>query len=305
MGDTISLAKVKTLVNSLDTFSSDDIQHINEGIATEVFKLHRNNHALYLRIAPQGENMTSQALVHDLVKQQGVIAPDIIVVEDFNPIIQRSYMIASEISGQAISKTTNRSPEPIIEAGKQLALVHRVLVKHFGWLDMESENVQALVAEDKTYADFIFDMPQIQEKLHFLSDNQVIEHSFASKLFDYVQSRKSGLHLEQAVLAHGDFSNDHIYAHNGQYSGIIDFGDIRATSRYHDLARYLLSEPDAFPHLLKGYKQVATLDRNYEDWIEMEALLLVIRIVYWLSKNKPDMNNNIVELVAYAKKTLT
>lgn len=65
------------------------------------------------------------------------------------------------------------------------------------------------------------------------------------------------LHGDDARLAHGDLDLIHIYQDKGEYTGIIDFGEIRGADRLYDLGHFNLHDvrprpSRCFPHCWRG-----------------------------------------------------
>ncbi|MBO0796999.1 MAG: hypothetical protein J2P36_39475, partial [Ktedonobacteraceae bacterium] len=92
------------------------------------------------------------------------------------------------------------------------------------------------------------------------------------------------LDLEQGQLAHGDFSNRHIYQSDGQYTGMIDFGDSKGTGGWHDLAYYHIRDGGRLPWrlesaLLCGYGEVTSLPSIYEQYIRFTGVLLNVQLL--------------------------
>lgn len=98
----------------------------------------------------------------------------------------------------------------------------------------------------------------------------------------------------QACLAHGDFDTTHIFQDNGRYTGIIDFGEIRGTHRWYDVAQFHLRDGEYLPYkllpaLLHGYEEVIELSDNYMNIIRFTALLINVRaLAKSLQKRPPN-----------------
>jgi Ser/Thr protein kinase RdoA (MazF antagonist) len=100
------------------------------------------------------------------------------------------------------------------------------------------------------------------------------------------------LHAEQAWLAHGDFDVSHIYQHEGRYSGIIDFGEIRGAHRLYDLGHFYLHDGETLPYLLlpallEGYRDVLPLPPNHERRIALVGLLIGVRALARNVRRRP------------------
>jgi aminoglycoside phosphotransferase (APT) family kinase protein len=84
---------------------------------------------------------------------------------------------------------------------------------------------------------------------------------------------------ERSCLAHGDFDVTHIYQRDGEYTGIIDFGEIRGANRHYDLAQFALHDGERLPrgllpHLLAGDAEVAPLPPDADRRIALASLLI-------------------------------
>jgi aminoglycoside phosphotransferase (APT) family kinase protein len=99
---------------------------------------------------------------------------------------------------------------------------------------------------------------------------------------DIVIRHDAWLDTEQAYLAHGDFDATHIYHQDGQYSGIIDFGEIRGADPFYDLGHLALHEGESLPypilpHILVGYREVAPLPVDHPLRLQFWSLLIGVR----------------------------
>ena len=94
-----------------------------------------------------------------------------------------------------------------------------------------------------------------------------------------IERYEAWLHVEQAWLAHGDFDVTHIYQHDGRYTGIIDFGEIRGAHQLYDLGHFNLHDGEVVPQmllptLLEGYREVLTLPPDRERRISLVSVLI-------------------------------
>jgi len=282
-------ADIESLVRKIPEFKNCAAQYVDDGVSTEVYKLMGRTENYYLRLSDENENMSTEVLAHKLVIAKGVKAPEVAYWEDFNKEINRSFMITREVPGTAAKRTENVPKEVFVEAGKQLALINSVPVKSgFGWLDREDPNVTSLSACYPTYQDFALNFERINTMLKGLISSNIFDDDLAKRYLDYVKERKDTLDVKQACLAHGDFDASHIFVLDGKYSGIIDFGDVRATSIYHDLAHFYTYTPEHFDPLLKGYLTVTDLGADCMEKIEFVAMLFVVGKLWWVAKRRPE-----------------
>ncbi len=263
------------------------VTYLTEGVSTDVYKVLAGNETYYFRLKDEGESSTAECLVHKLINEAGVKAPKIVYSEDFNSKLGRSFLITTEIKGKSIFNTKTNSDQVLYEAGKDLALINSIPLKGFGWVDQEISYQYEPLGMYSNYKDFWLE--DLDKKLHSLVstgrlDKKVLKHwTKHIKRIDIFLST-----IDQAYLAHGDFGTPHIYHNDGVYTGIIDFGDTRATSIYYDLAQFYTYFPEAFNHLLKGYKTITTLPSDYMQSVEIEALLFSISRLNYLAIHLPD-----------------
>ncbi len=97
---------------------------------------------------------------------------------------------------------------------------------------------------------------------------------------------------EQAWLAHGDFDATHIYQERGHYTGIIDFGEIRGTHSLYDLGHFRMRDGETLPnlvlpHLIEGYRKVATLPPDHEKRVSFYSLLIATRTLAQALEKRP------------------
>jgi Ser/Thr protein kinase RdoA (MazF antagonist) len=127
--------------------------------------------------------------------------------------------------------------------------------------------------------------------LRELIDFGKIDGGLERKYLRYVGEKSGSFEPGNPCLSHGDFDPSHIYSKGGKYQGIIDFGDIRCTSIYHDLAHFFVYARKDFPTLLAGYETVTDLGPNYLDRIRFVAIIFGLRKLWWTAKNIPERAN--------------
>lgn len=118
---------------------------------------------------------------------------------------------------------------------------------------------------------------------------------FSGRQLDTLRALAAGEQVRAAdsgYLVHGDLDVTHIYAHDGRYSGIIDFGEMRGADRYFDLGHFLLHDGETrtarlFASLLDGYRQVESMPEGCYRAIRTSAILLGLRqLAWWLSRER-------------------
>lgn len=283
-----SLSRIENLVSHLSDFQGTTIETVDGGVSTAVYRLRRGSEIFYLRLGDVGGNMSGEALAHKLMLEKGVSVPRVILYEDQNPTINRSFMITSEIPGMRTDKDSQSSSEVIVQAGRQLAQINSIPVEGFGWIDRKTLNVQKLTGTFRTWEEFALDFNNIRFQLNTLARVNAITPETVEKVVAHIEVNRKLISCPQAFLSHGDFDTAHIFSVSGVYSGIIDFGDIRCCSPYHDLAHFYTYSRKRFDDLLKGYLEVTNLGDRVQEKIEFEALLFGIGKLWYTAEHFPE-----------------
>jgi aminoglycoside phosphotransferase len=290
MINTLNKQRVKSFLSSISFFNYSIIP-TEEGFSTEVFKLVKSNSILYLRILPQKENSEVQYTVHQLLLKKNVKVPGVTYLKRKAELFDsRDVMIVEEIKGKSVLETESelsntQKCEILKEAGKELAKVNMVEVSGCGDIVDVKNNI--LIGDCKSYKEYTLD--RIPSKLENLVVNKILEKEIADKISKYLSQNEELLNIgKTSFLSHGDFSLEHVFQNNGEYSGIIDFGDIRGTSKYHDMAHVYTFYNEYFEDLIKGYEEVYKLPEDYMKYVFIEALVFGIFKLNWVLENRPE-----------------
>lgn len=298
MKKTFSIEQIESLLKTINEFKQFNAVYMQEGVSTEVYKLQNGKQELFLRLADEGNNISTEVMAYELIEKLGVSAPRVVYYEDFNNLINRSFCITTKINGESykkVKKETNK--EELAKAGEDIAKVNTIRIKGFGWLDRSKEAANTIVGTYKSYYDFVLKKSRIEYYLKNLTDSNILTTKIADDFINVFEKRKHILDFKQAYLAHGDFDTGHIFIYKGKYSGIIDFGDIRATSRYHDLAHIYTHNNYALEHIVKGYERVTKLENDYMEKIEMISFYFALGKIWWQNNHHP--HKDLKKLNAY------
>jgi len=284
----ISVDDVRAVLKGTE-FADYNVAYVEEGVSTDVFRLTKDR-VIYLRILPKEETAETQCLAHELMLKKNLHIPQVLFsinkVKEFN---NRSLMIVEEIPGTSLKKTKkeltkNQIHEIMVSAGRELAKINTIHVKGVGW--MEGVEKGMLKAMGKSYEDFIIDRNTTY--LQDLYKIKVITQLQSEKIQNYVNMNKYLLDIkESSYLCHGDFGIDHIYQNEGKYSGIIDFGDIRGTSIFHDLSHVYIFDRSYFDSLVDGYVTVTELPSDFIEKVKIESVILGVSKLWWVTLNRP------------------
>lgn len=265
-------------------------QRTPDGVSTQVYRLDRGDQVLYLRLAEdERENLAVEEELYRQLRQRGVHVPDVVYLEPFDPAIRRSVLITTEIPGEPLAQTRPASAGAFVAraAGRDLAILNQVAVQGFGWIRREGP-AWPLRAELATYFEFVTwylrdAWPGALGSLFSTAQLDAIE-----AIIDAEQRRE----LLHGQLAHGDFDVTAILQEDGQYTGLIDFGEMRGTEPLYDLGHFHLHDGETFPmlllqHLLEGYREVVDLPPDYPDQIRRSAILLGLRqLCRWIGPER-------------------
>lgn len=264
------------------------VQPVDEGISTSVYRIVSGSDTFYFRIAPEDENYTPEVTVHEWLLQRGLPVPRIIHYENFNEQLGRSFMIVGEIPGKPLNATGDSvSPaqleEVLFSAGAALAQINSIPLEGFGWVEREGPVVDKVKGEHSTYKAFM--THELGENVNTLVGKGLIDGTRKRRITELTTRLLPLLDYEQGYLAHADLDIGHIYVHEGKFSGFIDFGDIRSTDPYYDLAHFQVQGERVFPFLLKGYSSVTMLPDDFGLRLAVTKFLLTIRKIGWIVIN--------------------
>lgn len=292
MRKNISKIIVQECITGLPQFENFIVFEVASGISTNVFRLVNQEIEYYLRIAPEGENISTEALIHVLAAQTGVLVPSCIYYEDFNSNLSRSFMVTSKIVGQPVIERPRENSAIVAAAGKDLARLHSIKIGGFGWFDVKTPHCKKLTGAFSSYIEFIFNGLNILDRISVLKEKEVLSKDVSDKIHAFILDSAEKLDFTQAALSHSDLNNEHIFFNGESYSGLIDFGDACAMSTYHDLAKYFLNEPEDYRALLQGYLEINPLPAGYEDVIALEATIVAVKTLFWKATQAPHLLNS-------------
>lgn len=254
-----------------------------------VYRARVDDAVFYLRLAEEpGQDMTTDALIVQRLATLGVTVPAVIAAERAPVELPLSYMLTTAIPGSSLAHagTDNQARRAARSAGRETAIINSVKVAGFGWIQLNGKH--PLTAELDTYGDFVSS---------YLPDNWpgwldgVFESPHLDALESLVEAERSR-DVGAGRLVHGDLDVTHIYFHDGRYSGLIDFGEMRGADPYFDLGHFLLHDGETrpaqlFDSFLAGYREVAALPDDHPEEIRTSAILLGLRqLSLWLGPRR-------------------
>lgn len=284
-----------TVVQQIFPSAPTRVERVPEGVSTYVYRIVFQEETFYLRVLPEeGASFSPEAAVHAHLRQLGVRVPEVIHMEPWNEVFQRSVMVTREVKGRPISQSPDLAPEELKaimhEAGRDLAWINSLAVNGFGWIKREP-STSSLEAQWPTSRLFLLEYWKAD--LAYLARN-TLDPGEATQLERVLSCYDTWLESHQSTLAHGDFDTTQIYQDGGRYTGIIDFGEIRGTDRWYDLGHFHvrdggLLQQQLEPALVQGYEEVVALPPDYEPHIRFTSLLINVRaLARSLQKRPPN-----------------
>ena len=258
------------------------VERTPEGVSAQVYRIQRGSDQWFLRLAERAdENLEVDFALLRRLRQLGVLVPEAVYVNPFFEELNRSVLITRHIGGQPLGFSGDPALERRVAfaAGRDLALINQLDVDGFGWVDRSVKADPAqwpLTAELADYSAFVVhDLPSPWPG-GFADLFSTDELTRIETVLETERDRP----VDRGRLAHGDFGLDHVFHRDGEYTGVIDFGEIRGTEPLFDLGVFRFSgiddESPAYDATLRGYEEVQPLpDRA-------NALILTSGFMKWL-----------------------
>jgi aminoglycoside phosphotransferase (APT) family kinase protein len=250
------------------------------GASTPVFRIERHGVTLYLRLAESADaSLAPEVRAHELCRARGARVPEVVHFDPFHSVLGRSVMVTTAIPGGPLGGVSGGTDiTEVRAAGRDLALINSIPVDGYGWVRRDLAGSARLEAQHSSLSRFAFD--EVEAQLSDVTDFLNFDEIETIRLtFD----RCAGLMEDgTALLAHGDFDATHIFQHQGIYSGIIDFGEIRGADTYYDLGHFALHDGERIQtallsQLIDGYREVTPLPADAERRILFWSLLIGVR----------------------------
>jgi len=260
---------------------------MTDGVSTVVYRAERGDERFYLRILPEeGATFAPEVRAHQLARSLGCQVPEVLAYEALDPALERSIMLTSEIPGRPLSEDVSAidAEEIVRAAGRDLARINSIPVSGFGWVRRDTADVP-----DEPAAEH----PDLASML--AAEYGTVIDGLPADAVPGVDAERLRLHLFRALetaraggesrLAHGDFDTSHIFVHDGRYSGIIDFGEIRGMPTLYDLGHHRMHDQERLPYstlgwLVDGYREVSPLLGDSMHQILAWSSLIAARALY-------------------------
>ncbi len=257
------------------------------GGSTPVYQVTTEGETLFLRLAEEpGERRDAEVAVHRLLRARGVAVPGILSWEPDPPELDRSAVLTTAMPGQPLGQCPDLPAETIQialkAAGRDLARINRIPVRGYGWADTTDPRDDTPIAEHATRTLWTAEYARTTEEILAAG---LLSGGFASELERAIDRWLTVPDPGPSSLAHGDFDPTHIFVSaSGEYTGIIDFGEIRGADPLYDLGYVMLHDQQAaqapiLPAILAGYREVTPLPEDVLPLIRDQAIAIGVRML--------------------------
>jgi len=256
------------------------VERMMSGDTTFVYRINMTEKTYYARFLPNDGRFNIELLVHKTLLENNICIPRILFFEEENEETGFSFMIEEEMHGMSLEEAypkDNELKKILFDAGQQLAQINRISsIEGFGVFDVQSR--MKLKGEKKSFEEYFF--YSFEERLSFL-DMYPFTTSERMYIRKITEIAKKKLNVKTPVLATGDFTLDHIFHMNGQYTGIIDLGKSCGNNRLYDLGYFtaFYQNRNILGYLLEGYQIIEILDTEDLHSIELMALCVLVKML--------------------------
>ena len=215
-----------------------------------------------------GRELAAEAWACERVRAAGVAVPEIVAFEPSPVSLTRPFLLMRRLPGAGLDSTPHHA---FVEAGRQLRLVHSIRAEGYGFLADTDPVDDAWSGPHATWNAFTDAAPNC---LGELVDRHVISAGLAQRIGAALDRFASAVRFDKpGVLLHGDLKPPHVFAEDGSFVGLIDWGDVAVGDPRYDLARFSINAAGALTPLLEGYG----MELNDELWLTF-AVYRVIRM---------------------------
>ena len=233
---------------------------IDQSIINEVYDIKTNKKEYILRVANVWDSgkFEREAWAYKKCKEEGLPVPTVYAVDMSGKIIPNSYIILERMPGklakEMIIKTGNKAIA--VEAGKQLAKMHRIKLEGYGWI----RNGKGVYKNWKAYLD-----DRLYKELKDLYKNNHLSENEYNKIIEFYQKKKP--ENKKQRLIHCDYHFKNLLSDGKKITAILDFelccvGDPMMDFGVHFCYNYLkkkkqkLDGKALIKYLIQGYGKV-------------------------------------------------
>lgn len=218
-------------------------------VGNDSFRVLTGDGEVYYLKSGAASAIRAEAWACERARGVGVLAPDVVAVE-LRPVdLPQAYLIQRAVAGSAAQES---DLGVLRAAGEQLRRLHDVPGSGFGFLH---EGLQ------ESWPDVL---RRPLRALEALTSAGMLPAELAERVQETLPGAIDRLEPVTPTLLHGDLHPRHVYAADGELTGIIDWGDAAFGDPLFDLGRFSRSGTTATDALLAGYGLERTPDITWK-----------------------------------------
>lgn len=236
----------------------DHVRPVDDGFGEEVcLAVVRDRTVLFKadRDASRGR-VVLEAWAYQRARELGAPVPRVLATDLARETYPRNYIILEKLPGIPLAEVETDPDDRsrlVREAGWAIRAVHEIGVPAFGLLQEHAYLQKAEVrGEYDSWPEFLNQVLDIS--LPILRAAEVIDDAQVDRVDHVVADHAEYYELGPVGhLLHGKFDPHHVLVHEGEISGVIDFGDRSSGDPAWDLGGFLVDHTAYTRHLLAGY----------------------------------------------------
>ena len=251
------------------------IKRLRKGCVNEIYEIKIKNpdKKLILRLFPDdGWKAVKEGYIYSLIsKKTKVPVPEVYLIDSSKKILPNSFTLSPKIKGRELSKKNKKMIE---KAGENLAKIHKIKFKKFGWIVGKKINPSFSKWSDFCKYDLEHKLENLEKHKH------MIDISLKS-IRDYFNKNKKLLDIKsKPCLIHKDYHSSHILVDGKEITGIIDVEWAISGHNELDIAKSLLWMFDKNKGLerffLKGYKKYGSISKEFPKRRKLYEVLIMV-----------------------------
>ena len=301
---TSSAETIRAIVRETTGWSSVESERIIIGMGNEVLRLtnpsNKNEH-LVLRIHHKAHpEFYREKWAFEEVAKKGVPVPTVLSIgtnsSDGNEL---TYSLETALEGKTLddllTEGIGKSDKAHYTqmAGQILAKIHQVKTTGYGHFISDGAGPNKTLQEDKKMDEDISDMVVAASNTK-LTHKQVMR---ALEMIEHITSDEE----DQPHMVHCDYAPKHIFVHEGEITGIIDFEICLSGVAATDFNRWRAEESRiTMQELLIGYKQIRKLGSGFWETmylIQMHSCMRTLLYHFRVTKDTVEISKAADELI--------
>jgi aminoglycoside phosphotransferase (APT) family kinase protein len=192
--------------------------------------------------------LAAEAWACERVRAAGVAGPEVVAFEERAGTLPGPFLVLRRLPGAGLGSVPDAA---FVEAGRQLRLVHSIPAAGCGFLADTDPVDGSWSGPHATWTAFTGEATRC---LGELVDEHVISLEVARRIGGALEGFAPAVDFgAPGVLLHGDLKPPHVFAEDGRFVGLIDWGDVAVGDPRYDLARFSINAGGALAPLLEGY----------------------------------------------------